>query len=151
MAFKSDVDAKQTFCKELVEKRGFQSAAPKGQPADIVAVKNGETWYYEIKLTDHADKCFGAATLTEWEQAFKTPERFRFVIAIRQDGEYEFREYTPEEFLEFSSIPPFKIYFNIYLDGKPRRKSNTKRSAIKFSKANFKDMISLFSKLKEGK
>lgn len=149
MAFKSDVDAKRVFCEKLME-QGYQSAEPIAQPADIVATKDGETWYYEIKLTEHTDKYFGAATLTEWEQAFKTPDRFRFVIAIRHhDGNYEFREYTPAEFMEFSTIPPFKVYFNIRLDGKQSQKSNSKRTAIQLSHQNFKEMNTLFQKLKE--
>lgn len=147
MAFKSDVEAKQRFCDKLL-KEGFQSAVIKAQPADIIATKNGETWYYEVKLTDHTNKCFGAATLTEWEQAFKTPNRFRFVIAIRQNDNYEFREYTPEEFMKFSSIPPFKVFFYIYLDGRQRRKPNKKRPAIKLSKETFDAMNALFKKMR---
>ena len=112
MAFKSDVTAKQEFINKLL-REGYDSAEVKARPADIVAQKDGETWYFEIKLTDHSDKCFGAATLTEWEQAMKTPEHYRFVIAIRhEDGTFEFRQYTPEEFMRFSTIPPFKVYFN---------------------------------------
>ena len=95
MAYKSDVEVKQKFIEKLLNE-GFDTAEVKAKPADIVAQKGGVTWYYEIKLTDHTDQCFGAATLTEWEQALKTPEHYRFVIAIRhQDGEYEFREFTP--------------------------------------------------------
>jgi hypothetical protein len=72
MAFKSDVEVKQKFIEKLL-KEGFDTAEVKAKPADIMAQKNGVTWYYEIKLTDHDDTCFGAATLTEWEQALKTP------------------------------------------------------------------------------
>ena len=48
MASKSDVDAKQAFIAKLLEE-GYGSAEVKAEPSDIVATKNGETWYFEIK------------------------------------------------------------------------------------------------------
>ena len=147
MAFKSDVEVKQKFIEKLL-KEGFDTAEVKAKPADIVAQKNGVTWYYEIKLTDHDDTCFGAATLTEWEQALKTPECYRFVVAIRhQDGGYEFREFTPAEFMRFSTIPPFKVYFNISLDGKRKRKQT--RSAIPMTEENLQHMLDVFRVMRE--
>jgi len=56
MAFKSDVNAKQAFIQKLLSE-GFDSAEVKAKPSDVVARKGGETWYYEIKLTDHQDTC----------------------------------------------------------------------------------------------
>lgn len=148
MAFKSDVIAKQAFIQKLLSE-GFDSAEVKAKPSDIVARKGGETWYFEIKLTDHQDTCFGAATLTEWEQAFKTPDHFRFVIAIRHvDGTFEFREYTPAEFMQFSTIPPFKVYFNISLDGKKRRKHSKRQSAIPLTEHTFTQMLYLFQQMR---
>ena len=146
MAFKSDVEVKQRFIEKLLAE-GYDTAEVKAKPADVVAQKDGVTWYYEIKLTDHTDKCFGAATLTEWEQALKTPECYRFVIAIRhQDGSYEFREFTPEEFMKFSTIPPFKVYFNINLDGKTqrKRKGNKAVTAIPMTEENLQHMLKVF-------
>ena len=142
MAYKSDVEVKQKFIEKLLNE-GFDTAEVKAKPADIVAQKGGVTWYYEIKLTDHTDQCFGAATLTEWEQALKTPEHYRFVIAIRhQDGEYEFREFTPAECMKFSTIPPVKVYFNISLDGKRKRKQT--RTAIPMNEENLQHMLDVF-------
>ena len=66
MASKSDTLAKQTYINELLS-QGFDTAVVKAEPADIVATKNGETWYFEIKMTSRTDTYFGAATLTEWE------------------------------------------------------------------------------------
>lgn len=149
MAFKSDVTAKQEFINKLL-REGYDSAEVKARPADIVAQKDGETWYFEIKLTDHSDKCFGAATLTEWEQAMKTPEHYRFVIAIRhEDGTFEFRQYTPEEFMRFSTIPPFKVYFNISLDGKQKRRGQKNSSpAIRLREKSLQQMIQLYKDLR---
>lgn len=124
---KSDVAAKAAFIKVL-ESKGYR-AEVKSAPADIVATRDGETWYYEIKKTSHHYKYFGTATLTEWKQALKTPDRFRFVVAIANsdDTEFEFVEYTPQQFLEFSTIPPFKIFFNIDFSNKNcQRKSGSR-------------------------
>ena len=149
MAFKSDITAKQAFIDKLLAE-GYDSAVVKAQPSDVVAERNGETWYFEIKLTDHTDKCFGAATLTEWEKALETPDHYRFVIAIRHDdGTFEFREYTPAEFMSFSTIPPFKVYFNIALDGKQKqRTSKSKSPAIRLSENRLKRMLQLYKELK---
>lgn len=149
MAYKNDGPAKQAFITKLLSE-GFETAEVKAKPSDIVAQKNGETWYYEMKLTDKQDSCFGAATLTEWEQAFKTPERYRFVVAIRHtDGTFDFREFTPAEFMQYSTIPPFKVYFNINLDGKQQRKRRQHQSAISLTEQNFKLMLQLFNQMKE--
>ena len=149
MAYKSDIPAKQAFIEKLLAE-GYDTAEVKARPADIIATRGGVTWYYEIKLTDHEDKCFGAATLTEWEQAFKTPETYRFVIAIRKpDQSFEFRIFTPSEFMQFSTIPPFKVYFNIALDGRKPQKTGGKQSAISLTEANFQEMNTLFKRMKE--
>ena len=95
---KSDVKAKTAFVSNL-EARGFQNAKVISSPCDISAEKDGEQWFFEIKMTTHKDTYFGAATMTEWEQAFKTPERFRFVIAIVDEAEecgFKFIEMSPE-------------------------------------------------------
>lgn len=147
MAFKSDVLAKEAFVNKLLSE-GFDSAEIKAQPADIIAQKDGVTWYFEIKLTDHADKCFGAATLTEWAQAFKKPDYYRFVVAIRNsEGKFTFRSYTPAEFMEFSTIPPFKVYFNIDFSG-AKRSRNSKKSAVALNEENFRMMNELFNKMR---
>lgn len=112
MASKSDTLAKKAYIEEL-RKQGFEPKV-KAEPADIVATKNGETWYFEIKMTSRTNTYFGAATLTEWEQAFKTPNHYFFVIAIKkEDDKFEFRKFTPLEFMKYSTIPPFKVYFNL--------------------------------------
>ena len=133
---KSDVKSKTEFVK-LLKERGFDAQVV-SQPADILATKDGETWYYEIKMTKCTDAYFGAATLTEWRQALADPEHFRFVVAITDDAEssFEFKEYTPSEFMAFSTIPPFKVYFNINFDGRKRKT----RKATKLTKENFRVM-----------
>lgn len=144
---KSDVKAKAEFVKVL-EDRGFEAMVV-SSPADIMAVKDGQTWYYEIKMTKKTDNYFGAATLTEWKQAFADPEHFRFVVAKtnEEESEFEFIEYTPEEFMSFSTIPPFKVYFNINLDGKGRKARKAKKTNA-LTKENLAVMSECFEKIK---
>ena len=148
MPKRTDVLAKQAFLEKL-RSEGYTSEI-KAQPSDIIAEKDGETWYFEIKMTEKTDSCFGAATLTEWEQAFKTPERYRFVIAIKGENDtFTFREFTPAEFMQYSTIPPFKVYFNLNLQGATSRKRRKYNGAVSFSEDRFKNMLELYKKFKK--
>lgn len=107
---KTNVKAKQAYVNKL-NANGF-AASVTGSPADITAEKGGVTWYFEIKMTCHADRYFGAATQTEWRQAFKDPDHFRFVVIITDEADenYEFIKYAPAEFMAFSTIPFFAFF-----------------------------------------
>ena len=116
---KSDLDAKTAFCKCL-EDRGFTTEI-RPAPADIRAEKDGVEWFFEIKKTSQDKDYFGAATSTEWEQAFKDPAHYRFVICQKlPDDSFHFIELTPAEMMEYSTIPPFKVFFNVPLDGRKK-------------------------------
>ena len=143
---KSDVAAKVAYQK-MLNAQGFK-AEVKGAPADIVAEKDGETCYFEIKLTRHQDHYFGGATLTEWGPAFKDPEHYRYVVVIADEADehFEFREYTPAEFMSFCTIPPFKVYFNIDFTGKPK-KSTKNRKSIPLTPENFRKLDDAFGTL----
>lgn len=144
---KSDVKAKAEFVKVL-NGRGFEAKVV-SSPADIMAVKDGHTWYYEIKMTKKAENYFGAASLTEWKQAFADPEHFRFVIAKtnEEESEFEFIEYTPEEFMSFSTVPPFKVYFNINLDRRVRKARKAKKVGA-LTKENLEAMSECFKRIR---
>src|SRR5690349_6747843 len=109
---KSDVDVKSAFAEELI-RRGFAEVRVTGFPADITASRHGFTHDFEIKYTAQDSQYFGAVTLTEWEAAISHEDRFWFVVATRRDGFWVFHEYSPAEFMEFSYIPPSKIFFNV--------------------------------------
>ncbi len=143
---RSDVNAKTAFVK-LLQERGFEASVV-SSPADIKATKDGETWYFEIKMTKRTDVYFGAATLTEWRQALVDSEHFRFVVAKTDEAEsaFEFIEYTPAEFMELSTIPPFKVYFNIDFEKRPKKRGNSK--ATKLTKENFEVMDRCFEEIK---
>lgn len=147
---KSDVLAKQAFCDEL-KRRGFESAVVTAAPADITAVKDGVTWYFEIKMTKRQDTYFGAATSTEWEQAFRDSEHYRFVIALTDDSESEFRflEFTPAEFMKACTIPPFKIYFNVdVVLGQPKQ-SKHREGTVALSEESFEVLNTAFKSLRK--
>lgn len=143
---KSDVAAKTAYISYL-SRIGYEDARIVSSPSDIVAYKDGRQWYFEIKMTTQTDSYFGAATQTEWEQAFKTPETFRFVVALKNDAiteGYEFFEFTPAEFMQYSTVPPFKIFFNIDMkklrgneDVKKKKSGNRKIKSVKFTHAVF--------------
>ena len=152
---KSDVKAKAAFIKHLQED-GFQNAKVISSPSDIRAEKDGKEWFFEIKMTKRHDVYFGAATMTEWEQAFKTPDYFRFVIAIADDVQkhgFRFIELTPQDLMQHSTIPPFKVYFNIDLQNqetrshnKTGRKVNVKKKALKLTEPIFNTILNAFGK-----
>lgn len=144
---KSDVKAKAEYV-EYLKANGYCNPKVIASPADITAEKNGNTWYFEIKKTSQENKYFGAATLTEWIQALKDPDHFRFVIARESNEEkFDFFEYTPSEFMEISSIPPFKVFFNVDFR-KETQTSPGKSGAIKATKDRINYLSKVFSDLK---
>ena len=107
---KSDVKAKVAYVERL-KSNGYSNPTVIASPADITAEKNGYTWYFEIKKTSQKKKYFGAATLTEWIQALKDPDHFRFVVARESTEEtFDFFEYTNLwKFLQFLHSRCFSI------------------------------------------
>lgn len=93
---KSDVKAKAAYV-EYLKSNGYSNPKVIASPADITAEKNGNTWYFEIKKTSQEINYFGAATLTEWIQALKDPDHFRFVIARESTLIFERRLKHPQE------------------------------------------------------
>lgn len=146
---KSDVKAKEVFVNELTN-RGFQNARVTASPCDVQAEKDGVTWYFEIKMTKRQDNYFGAATTTEWAQALRTPDRFRFVVAQTDADEnhFEFTEYTPAEFMEYSTIPPFKIFFNIPLASVSKKGRNKVSKALRATSDNLRKLIGIYDEMK---
>lgn len=145
---KSDVAAKKAY-KKYLEDIWFSNVYITANPADITAEKNGDTYYFEIKMTKQKNNYFGAATITERKEAIKNPDRFKFVIAKTDDDElqFEFLEFTPDEFLKYSTIPPFKIYFNINLNN--IEFCSKRNKALQATKEILKDFISFFEKIKD--
>ena len=143
---KSDLDAKTAFCKYL-EDKGFTTEIRQA-PADIRAVKDGQEWFFEIKKTSQDKDYFGAATSTEWEQAFKDPEHYRFVIAQKlSDESFQFTELTPAQLMEYSTIPPFKVFFNVPLSGEEKRTSRSSK-ALRLSKEAFESLNNTYKRWK---
>jgi len=140
---KSDSKAKLAYIEHL-EKNGFQNVRVTASPADITAEKQGVTYYFEIKMTRQKERYFGAATMTEWKEAIRNPDTFKFVIAKTNDEEdhFEFIEFTPDEFLKYSTIPPFKVFFNVDLNDNNRVTNS--RKALKATKELLEEFIDFF-------
>ena len=137
----------------VLRQSGYERVEITASPADITAFSEGQRYYFEIKSTSKKDIYFGAATLTEWEAAIKYPDTYSFVVARIKDGRWEFINYTPDEFMEYSTIPPFKVYFNIPVDnGKAKppsaRNHQRKRRAVMLTKERIDQMIKLFRMFK---
>jgi hypothetical protein len=140
---RSDVDAKAAFIKELA-RRGY-TARVTAHPADISATRGPETHYFEIKKTGKETNYFGAATLTEWKAALDREDAFWFVVAFQRAGEWEFHEYTPAEFMEFNSIPPFKIYFQIPIGAAKATPVVRTTRSVRLTRDRISAMVRLFS------
>lgn len=146
---KSDKPAKQAFIEELL-RRGYVNPRVTAAPADITAEREGQTHYFEIKFTRRTKWYFGAATLTEWKAALANADRFRFVIAREIEGAWQFQEFTPEEFMELSSIPPFKIFFMVYFKSRRKRAEGSKtRGTVKLSREKLEELVRLYEKFRQ--
>lgn len=140
-------------------------------PAYIEAYKDGDDtpYYFEVKMTlkQENEKYFGAATETEWAQAIRDPDHYRFVLVRDHDDRqnFSFKEYALDDFRKYCSIPPFKIYCNIdlnrvsFAEYKYKNEKNskdeklyntTKREAVSLNKdadnAIFQNLQSAFEK-----
>lgn len=73
--------AKKKF-RKMLEEKGYCNVSS-SNCADFKATKDGVTHYFELKVTSQEKRYFGAATATEWRQAYKTPSLYHFVIAKR--------------------------------------------------------------------
>jgi len=147
---KSDVRAKEAYIKHLLN-IGYNDARVISTPSDIVATKGGESFYFEIKYTAQKSKYFGAATLTEWEAALSMKNNYFFVVALELKDGWVFHEYTPGEFMDFSTIPPFKIFFNIPVGESKavHKKSSTK--SIELTEDRLQRLSQVFSKFRHEK
>ena len=139
---------KEWYRKHLLE-NGYDSAEIVKSPADIKATKDGETWWFEIKYTTAKDSYYGGSTETEWEQAFKCPERFRFVIiqTNKSGTKFKHKEYAPEDFIRYCAVPPFSITFTIRLTPYKKARNTQKEDvkSIRFSKELFEEMHEFFN------
>lgn len=145
---KSDVNAKKAFV-VLLASKGYQNIKIVSSPADIIASKNGKTYYFEVKFTNQTKNYFGAATLTEWATAIENPDNFKFVVA-RKNGEFwQFEEYPPQEFIKHNTIPPFKTYFNLSLNKDSTKKSAKKKKSIQLTEEKLKKMEEFWNSLKD--
>ena len=143
---KSDVKAKEAYVKVLAEE-GFKDIEIISTPTDISASKNGTKYFFELKFTNQTDKYFGAATLTEWECAINNLENFFFVICRIEENKWLFDKFSPKEFIGYSTIPPFKIFFDVDLKNFDKKKSKETKS-VKANFDNLNELVKVYDKLR---
>lgn len=119
-------------------------------PADITAYRDGDTHYFEVKFTRREESYFGAATLTEWEAAIRHPDNYWFVVAFKRAGEWRFHRYTPAEFMAFSSIPPFKVFFHIPIGESKSEPSRPGTRGVRLTRDRLADMAALYQRWRGG-
>lgn len=85
----------------------------------IVRDDNGKTVYYKIKATTKEDVYYGGIPISAWKYAFENNSSFIIVIAVynQEKDLFEYKYCKPEEILKSSFLPPFRINFNLKLDG----------------------------------
>ena len=144
---KSDVKAKEAYTKVLAEE-GFKEIKIISTPTDISASKNGIKYFFELKFTNQTNKYFGAATLTEWECAINNLENFFFVICRFEKNKWLFDKFSPKEFIGYSTIPPFKIFFDVDLKNFDKKKSKETKS-VKANFNNLNELVKIYDKLRK--
>ena len=105
-------------CIEWLREQGYKDPHKSNHPTDIECEdKNGKKINVEVKMTTK-EKYFGAATLTEWVTVLDKDAELKFVVAklittTSAEKKYDFYWIDTEKFYEISTVPPFKVNFNI--------------------------------------
>ena len=140
--------------KVWLQNEGYTNVEQINHPVDLCANKGGRKFWIEVKYTETEEESyFGAATTTEWECALDNPDTFFFLIAKKPGGVgensfWDFELITPEEFIKYSTIVPFKIYFTLPLS-RPRSPPN-RRSAIQATEQNLRASIDFLKTLRSN-
>ena len=149
--------AKAKF-KEYLREEGYTEIKQINHPTDFEAYKNGIHYYFELKMTSKRDGVyFGAASITEWNAGLgDNNSELRFVIAQSKDETndenttFDFEPITIKTLIPYSTIPPFKINFNLPLDKNKREETMTstrrQNKAVQLSK----DLVNPLYKLHEA-
>ena len=135
---------------KILESEGYQNIRVTSAPSDIQATMDNKNFYFEIKFTTKEKKYFGAATLTEWKSAIENQDTYYFVVAILKNDEWIFTKYSFDEFMQFSNIPPFKVFFNIPDTTIKSLPTNKKTKSVVLTKNRLNKMIDAFDNLKKN-
>ena len=82
--------------------------------------------------------------------SIRAEERFTFVVAFLRDDGWAFHEYTADEFMQMSYIPPFKIFFNVPVGGDRVVMSRNGSGAVALSRRRLTMMSELFARFRGG-
>ena len=71
-------------------------------------------------------------------------------MSRQEDNKWIFDRFSPKEFIKYSTIPPFKIYFNLDLKDFDKKQSDETK-ALKASFNNLEELVSFYKQLKKNK
>jgi len=72
------------------------------------------------------------------------------VVALLRNGSWVFHEYTPAEFMQMSYVPPFKIFFNVGVDGEKVVRSREGSRSLNLSRNRLNSLSELFARFRSG-
>jgi len=138
--------------KTWLHEQGFSKIKKINAPVDFQAERDGKKYFIELKYTASKNKYFGAATLTEWMCAIENPDNFYFLFAHQHEvnndvSKWDFELIGPNELIDYSTIPPFKIFFNIPLPLNSPRTPPKRTRAKQASVRNLQSLFDVFTKL----
>src|SRR6266571_7754603 len=92
----------------------------------------------------------GSRSSLYYARLSKSEERFTFVVAFLRDDGWAFHEYTRDEFMQMSYIPPFKIFFKVPVGGDRVVMSRNGSGAVALSRRRLTMMSELFARFRGG-
>ena len=117
--------------------------------ADAIAKdENGNIHYFVLKTTEKkkTKKYFGAITLTKWQCYLEHKDFFHILVFDDKIKENDgVVEYSAEELMRESTIPPFKINFNI--DYKKEKNEKATKS-VRLTEERLHTLVKMFNELK---
>lgn len=103
-------------CVKWLKYEGYKKVKIINHPTDLRAEKDGTTIYFEVKSTNKDSDYFGAATLTEWTVNIREANLKYLIVRFDKDNNpVDYYIYDAKNFYKYSTVPPFKVNFNIDL------------------------------------
>lgn len=69
-------------------------------------------------------------------------------MAAEREGNWVFHEYTPEEFMEFSTVPPFKVFFDVGLGTERDTRQRGRTRSVRLTRERLVLMTDLFRRFR---
>lgn len=70
------------------------------------------------------------------------------MVAAERGGDWVFHEYTPEEFMQFSTIPPFKAYFDVAIGTERDTRQRGRTRKVRLTRERLVQMSEMFRRFR---